>query len=61
MEHKREESSATGKKTYAQPTLKEVLLRPEEAVLGNCKISGTAGPLQDHSCVSPAVCYTSTS
>lgn len=48
------------KRQYAEPSLTEVKLRPEEAVLGNCKISGTSGPMQG-SCVTPAVCYTSTS
>ena len=50
----------TGKRTYAEPTLTEVLLRPEEAVLGACKITGTNGPLQG-SCTSPATCYSGTS
>ena len=52
--------SAPQKRQYAEPTLTEVKLRPEEAVLGNCKVTGTAGPLQG-SCVSPGTCYTSTS
>ena len=33
------------KATYQPPTVVRVSLRPEEAVLGHCKISGTAGPL----------------
>ena len=32
------------KKTYEPPRLVRVSLRPEEAVLGNCKISSAAGP-----------------
>lgn len=32
------------KKTYAKPELRRILLRPEEAVLGACKSSGSAGP-----------------
>jgi hypothetical protein len=32
------------KKPYEKPKLFQVALRPEEAVLGNCKISGTSGP-----------------
>ena len=43
------------KKTYAKPGISEVNLRPEEAVLGNCKISGSAGPLAS-SCATPAAC-----
>jgi hypothetical protein len=33
------------KAPYQPPTVVRVSLRPEEAVLGHCKISGTAGPL----------------
>jgi hypothetical protein len=29
---------------YEKPTLSEVALRPEEAVLGNCKALGIGGP-----------------
>jgi hypothetical protein len=32
------------KKPYEKPTLSEVALRPEEAVLGNCKTAGISGP-----------------
>ena len=32
------------KKAYDKPTLVRVSLRPEEAVLGHCKIAGVAGP-----------------
>ena len=32
------------KKPYLKPELKQVPLRPEEAVLGNCKLSGVSGP-----------------
>jgi hypothetical protein len=52
--------TAPQKRQYAEPTLTEVKLRPEEAVLGNCKIAGTNGPLQA-SCTSPATCYSGTS
>jgi len=33
------------KKPYEPPQLTKVSLRPEEAVLGACKISGSAGPV----------------
>jgi len=39
-------SQASTKKTYEPPQLTTISLRPEEAVLGHCKISGTAGPGQ---------------
>jgi hypothetical protein len=32
------------RKTYQKPKVQEVALRPEEAVLGSCKMAGTAGP-----------------
>jgi hypothetical protein len=35
-----------GRKPYEKPTLSEVALRPEEAVLGNCKTMGVAGPAE---------------
>jgi hypothetical protein len=41
------------KKPYEAPKLIRVSLRPEEAVLGNCKFAGTAGPAAA-SCVSLA-------
>jgi hypothetical protein len=31
-------------KEYTPPKLIRISLRPEEAVLGHCKISGSAGP-----------------
>jgi hypothetical protein len=32
------------RKKYEKPTLSEVALRPEEAVLGNCKSMTVSGP-----------------
>ena len=32
------------KKAYQRPEVTQVPLRPEEAVLGNCKITGSSGP-----------------
>ena len=37
------------KKAYEPPQVTKVSLRPEEAVLGACKITGSAGPV-GHSC-----------
>ena len=34
------------KKAYETPCLKTISLRPEEAVLGNCKTSSHVGPVQ---------------
>ena len=33
-----------GKAPYQPPQVVRVSLRPEEAVLGHCKVSGSAGP-----------------
>jgi hypothetical protein len=60
MEKRRADDATPAKRPYAEPVLTEVLLRPEEAVLGNCKVAGQSGPLQG-SCTSPAVCYATTS
>jgi hypothetical protein len=32
------------RKPYEKPTLSQVALRPDEAVLGNCKTMSVAGP-----------------
>jgi hypothetical protein len=42
------------KKKYEPPELTKVSLRPEEAVLGACKISGMGGPIGN--CVTSG-CY----
>ena len=34
----------TKKQKYESPQVVAISLRPEEAVLGHCKISGSAGP-----------------
>jgi hypothetical protein len=33
------------KRPYESPKVMAINLRPEEAVLGNCKIGGSAGPV----------------
>jgi len=47
----------TGRKPYEKPTLSQVALRPEEAVLGNCKTMGVSGPAQSD-CMSLGGCAT---
>ncbi len=37
-------NQADSKKPYEPPRLTTISLRPEEAVLGHCKISGGTGP-----------------
>jgi hypothetical protein len=46
---------ADGKTPYEPPLLTTISLRPEEAVLGHCKIAGGAGPVSA-SCQPIGVC-----
>ena len=41
---RREQTRA--RKRYTRPVVKRVHLKPEEAVLGGCKIPGKRGPVQ---------------
>jgi hypothetical protein len=41
----RELNQVDGRKLYVSPQLVTISLRPEEAVLGHCKIAGAAGPV----------------
>jgi hypothetical protein len=43
------------KSTYQAPQVVRVSLRPEEAVLGHCKVTGSAGPISG-SCKSVVFC-----
>lgn len=49
-------NSERRKKAYTKPEVCQVELRPEEAVLGNCKKTGV-GPLQAR-CDTPSNCST---
>jgi hypothetical protein len=40
-----EDSSAQKKKQYHAPAITLISLRPEEAVLGNCKSASVSGPV----------------
>jgi hypothetical protein len=44
MKDRSEKELKQPKKPYVKPEVEKVPLRPEEAVLGNCKISGIIGP-----------------
>jgi hypothetical protein len=44
-----------GKGAYEPPKVIRVSLRPEEAVLGHCKVTGAAGPVAT-SCRSVVAC-----
>ena len=40
-----EQNQSEGKKSYEPPRVTKINLRPEEAVLGHCKILGSGGPV----------------
>jgi hypothetical protein len=44
MSGNHEKDARQPKKPYLKPQVKEVQLKPEEAVLGNCKMTGIGGP-----------------
>jgi hypothetical protein len=45
------------RKPYHKPALLQVPLRPEEAVLGNCKTSGVSGPGGGGTCAPAGSCF----
>lgn len=47
------------KKRYVKPEIRQVLLRPEEAVLGNCKTAGVSGPGSVGTCSPGAIACSS--
>jgi hypothetical protein len=51
MSDEKQPANKDERKPYEAPRLIRVSLRPDEAVLGHCKISGTAGPASS-SCAS---------
>jgi hypothetical protein len=58
MQEEREPNTLHQKKPYIKPTVQQVALRPEEAVLGNCKSGSSSGPAQAF-CTVPSGCSTS--
>lgn len=53
-------SARSAKKPYVKPEMSQVSLRPEEAVLGGCKVAGSLGAGQP-TCNAPAPCSALTS
>ncbi len=53
-------SARSTKKPYVKPEMRQVSLRPEEAVLGGCKVAGPLGAGQP-TCNAPAPCSALTS
>jgi hypothetical protein len=52
---KKEPNVSPNEKTYEAPKVVRISLRPEEAVLGNCKTSSSAGPVGG-SCAAVSPC-----
>ena len=53
---------AQHKKLYVKPEVRQVLLKPEEAVLGGCKNAAAAGSAQPNKCsIGPSPCNAQTS
>jgi hypothetical protein len=57
MERKESSTEQQQPGTYEPPQVMRVSLRPEEAVLGHCKVSGSAGPVSS-SCRGTITCRT---
>jgi hypothetical protein len=57
MSSRKEQSTRVKKKPYTKPEVKQVQLRPEEAVLGGCKVPGTFGTAVSN-CLVPPKCNT---
>jgi hypothetical protein len=55
MENQMDNPKDAAKKPYEKPEAKRFPLRPEEAVLGNCKSSNSGGTGQGN-CAHPGAC-----
>ena len=55
--HEKKEQEQQPEGGYQPPKVIRVSLRPEEAVLGHCKVNGSAGPVSA-SCRGAIVCRT---
>jgi hypothetical protein len=58
MKHEEKAGAWGQKKPYVKPELRQVPLRPEEAVLGNCKMSGLGPGPGDANCQPVVPCVT---
>lgn len=57
MEHRLQQETQREKKAYSKPELVQVPLRPEEAVLGNCKSAAAIGPAGSTNCTPVGNCF----
>ena len=55
MSSRKKQGKRVPKKTYTKPEVKQVQLKPEEAVLGGCKVTGQFGPALSN-CTLPPGC-----
>ncbi len=55
MKDRSEKDTRPPKKPYSKPEVRQVPLRPEEAVLGACKSGASSGPAQA-TCNVPLTC-----
>jgi hypothetical protein len=53
MSSRKKRGGGVQKKPYAKPEVKQVQLKPEEAVLGGCKVSGQFGPATNNCSIPP--------
>ena len=58
MDETKQQDTQDPKRPYKKPVLIRVALRPEEAVLGNCKSAAPAGPGGASNCTPVGNCYT---
>lgn len=58
MSGRKKPGARVNKKPYTKPEVTQIPLRPEEAVLGGCKVAGTNGPNRGggSTCVIPSNC-----
>jgi hypothetical protein len=52
----RETERKAMRRSYHKPQLQRVRLKPEEAVLGSCKVSGMSGPAGAGNCAPLIAC-----
>jgi hypothetical protein len=52
------ENGQKQKQPYVKPEIRKIELRPEEAVLGNCKMQTAAGPFRSRCTTFPGGCFT---
>ena len=56
MDDRPQQKPQRAKRVYSKPELIQIALRPEEAVLGNCKTTSVVGP-GSSGCATPSPCF----